>query len=215
MPDKQKADLIACIAENLPEMDSNIKQGWIDNPSALKQFLQGLCPPEAIVSEEEAPLDTIIIHVDRFARRVFPDFVEVVMHPELQAVGPTEYDLAKEVELYLHEGQNKDVGINGIELYKHLYETNSLKICLGLHDALEIKKKGVMVFRQVFGNKSVPCWKSVVRGFDGCLHVPYFEDGGRRGVVVDWRALATSYLDDGHPAVRFRKLTISDSEFGG
>lgn len=40
----QVAKLIARIAENLPEMSSDIMQGWIDNPRGLQKFLSGLCP---------------------------------------------------------------------------------------------------------------------------------------------------------------------------
>lgn len=44
--DKQTGKLIARIAENLPDMDGDIMQGWIDNPKGLQNFLRGLCPPE-------------------------------------------------------------------------------------------------------------------------------------------------------------------------
>lgn len=44
--DKQVAKLIARIAENLPEMSSDIMQGWIENPKSLKNALhRALCPP--------------------------------------------------------------------------------------------------------------------------------------------------------------------------
>lgn len=41
----QVAKLIARIAENLPEMNKNVMQDWIDNPKSLQRFLTGLCPP--------------------------------------------------------------------------------------------------------------------------------------------------------------------------
>ena len=45
--DKQTGKLIARIAENLPDMESDIMQGWIDNPKGLQRVLKGaLCPPE-------------------------------------------------------------------------------------------------------------------------------------------------------------------------
>lgn len=41
----QIAKLIARIAENLPQMDESVIQGWIENPRALKQILrEGLTP---------------------------------------------------------------------------------------------------------------------------------------------------------------------------
>lgn len=45
---KQTADLIARIAQNMPEMDPTTMQGWIENPKALQKALrEALCPPEA------------------------------------------------------------------------------------------------------------------------------------------------------------------------
>ena len=89
--DKQTAKLIGHIAENLPEMDGDTMQGWIDNPMGLQKFLRGLCLPEATAPKEETPLDTII-HVDRSVRPLYPDWMKEVMHPELEDVGPSEYD---------------------------------------------------------------------------------------------------------------------------
>jgi len=43
--DKQSGKLIARIAENLPELSSDVMQGWIDNPKGLQKFLLGLNPP--------------------------------------------------------------------------------------------------------------------------------------------------------------------------
>lgn len=42
--DKQTGKLIARIAENLPDISSDLMQGWIDNPRGLQKFLAGLCP---------------------------------------------------------------------------------------------------------------------------------------------------------------------------
>jgi hypothetical protein len=44
--DKQTGKLIARIAENLPDMPSDLMQNWIDNPRGLQKFLAGLYPPE-------------------------------------------------------------------------------------------------------------------------------------------------------------------------
>lgn len=47
---KQIGKFLARIAENLPEMSTDVRQGWIDNPRALKKYLLGLSPPEDIVA---------------------------------------------------------------------------------------------------------------------------------------------------------------------
>ena len=42
---KQTAEFIATVAQNLPEMSSDIMQGWIENPKALQKLLGELNPP--------------------------------------------------------------------------------------------------------------------------------------------------------------------------
>src|SRR3989344_5343964 len=49
--DRQSGKLIARIAENLPEMSSEMMQGWIKNPRGLQNFLRGLCHIWAVVSD--------------------------------------------------------------------------------------------------------------------------------------------------------------------
>lgn len=44
--DKQDRKFWARMFENVPEMQTDVKQGWIDNPKALKKFLAGLVPDE-------------------------------------------------------------------------------------------------------------------------------------------------------------------------
>ena len=200
--DKQTGKLIARIAENLPDMESYIMQGWIDNPKGLQTVLKSaLCPPEVVVAPQvEAPLDTII-RVDRSVRPAYPDWMKEVMHPELEATGPAEYDLAK-VALYLHDDQ-KNGTMKGTVLYEHLKSTDSLKSCFGLHDALEAQKKDIAVFRKLFGGKAVFCWRSIVRRRPGSLLVPYFYGNGGK-VVVLWAGL-DSVWSGNHPAARFAK----------
>ncbi len=43
---KQTAKFLAMVAQNMPEMSSDVMQGWIQNPKALKKVLAPLCPPE-------------------------------------------------------------------------------------------------------------------------------------------------------------------------
>ena len=146
----------------------------------------GLAHKSTLEAKDEPPLDTTI-HVDRYDRLVYPIWAREVMHPDLEAVGPTKYDFAK-VKLWLHEGQKGGKRTTGNVIYEHLKETDSLKNCLGLHDALEIQKKGLEIFRKLFGGKAVFCWKSVVRHDAGLLFVPCVYEHGA-GVVVGWYCL--------------------------
>ena len=150
------------------------------------------------IAENLPKMDTTI-RVDRSVCPVYPKWAKVVMHPELETVGPAEYDLAQ-VELYLHDGQNSK-WMWGTALYEHLKETHSLKNCLGLHDALKIEKKDIKVFRKLFKDKVVFCWKSVVRGDSNGLFVPYVEGDGHV-VVVCWRWLGNAWSNRS-PAARF------------
>ena len=170
--------------------------------SQVRLVIQGSA---AIVVKEEVPkvevsLDTII-RVDRSVRPVYPDWARVVMHPELESTGPVEYDLATAVSLWLHDGQKSGVG-TGQVIYDHLKGHGMLASCGSLQDALEIQKKGVAVFRKVFGNNVVYFWKSVVRFRDDrSLNVPsLYVHGGE--VVLFWRWLDSVWFDSS-PAVRF------------
>jgi len=188
--------LIGRIAENLPPLEGEAMKKWIDNPMKLKNFLLGL----STASQEEDPLDTIIC-VDRSVDSVCLNLAKEVIHYKLGTVGPTKYDLVK-VELYLHDDQKEGGCMNGTKLYRYLEETDSLKNCLGFHDALKIQKKKIKVFRKVFGRgKTVFFWKSVARHPDYRLYVPFVSDGGNE-VVVGWTRLDNNW-DGSCPAARF------------
>src|SRR6202023_22644 len=92
-----------------------------------------------------------LIRVDRSTPVVYPHYwwLKNVAHPEFQAKGPPEYDLAT-VELWLHKGQErarrvagnlikgqkKGRGVTGSLIYEHLLKNNMLVSCLGFADGL-------------------------------------------------------------------------------
>jgi hypothetical protein len=152
----------------------------------------------APVLESEIVIDSII-HVDRSIRPSYPDWMKEVMHPDLEAVGPTEYDIST-VEQWLHDGQKGGRYVKGDVLYAHLKETNTLKSCLGLRDLEEIQKKGIAFFRKHFKGKAVFGWRSVVQHQSGSLNVPYLCEGGVE-VVLIWRWLGSAWFDV-DPALR-------------
>lgn len=160
---------------------------------AAEQFLRG-----ELALVPTAPLDTIV-RVDRSVRPLYPNRTGEVLHPELETVGPAEYDLT-EVELYLHDEQKSGGWMNGSKLYKYLKDTGSLKSCLGLHDALSIQKKGIKVFQSVFVGKEIFCWKSIIRSRGGRRQIPYVYDDGHE-VVVNWRWIGSGWYNV-HPAAR-------------
>ena len=138
-----------------------------------------------LTPEPEVVIDPIV-RVDRSIRPTYPDWVKTVIHPELEPLGPAEYDITK-VEQWLHDGQKDGGYVEGNKIYAHLKETDTLKTCLGLRDLEEIQKKGIVFFRKNFAGKAVFGWSGVVRDRDGNLGVPYlYEDGGRVILYWDW-----------------------------
>ena len=199
--DKQTGKLIARIAENIPDMESEVMQNWIDRPKELQSFLLGLNPPLIKATPvPEASLD-FIVRVDRSVKPSYPDWMKKLMHPELELSGPAEYDLSK-VDQWLHNDQKRG-SVVGNTIYKPLQEGDNLATCLNLQDGLAIQQKGIAVFRKLFASKEVFLWGSVAQDRYGNLYVPYLiEHGGK--VVVNWHWLDLHW-DSNNPALRFSK----------
>ena len=192
----QTAKFHSVVIEGLPELSSDVMQGWIENPKAVAKVLAAFAP---VVKETEI---SNLICVDRAIRPTYPDWVKEVLHPELENSGPAEYD-ASQLEQWLHDSQKNGGWVKGQVIYDHLVATDTLKDCASLRDLEEIQKKGVYFFRKYFQGKAVYGWKSVVRSADGSLCVPYlYERGVGVGRVWGW-------LDDvwcgRRPALRFAK----------
>jgi hypothetical protein len=151
----------------------------------------------ATLKTVEAPVDDSIVRVAS-VKPVYPDWVQKVMHPELEGMGPAESDVGKLLQ-YLIPGQERGI-VTGHAIYKHLKDGDLLESCLGLADLLAIQSKGIVFFRKYFAGKAVFGWRSVVRDRGGDLCVPsLIEYGG--GVVLRWRWLGY-YFDSTHPALR-------------
>jgi hypothetical protein len=160
--------------------------------------------------------DDTIIRVDRSTPVVYPHYwwLKNVAHPEFQAKGPPEYDLAT-VELWLHKGQEsarrvagnlikgqkKGRGVTGSLIYEHLLKNNMLVSCLGFADGLEIQKKGILVFRKFFNGKGLYLWNSVAEDLRDGLQVSFLAELGDE-VVMGWRWLGHIW-DRDDPAARF------------
>ncbi|KKR45161.1 MAG: hypothetical protein UT80_C0042G0013 [Parcubacteria group bacterium GW2011_GWC1_40_13] len=140
-----------------------------------------------------------IIRVDRSVRPSYPYWIKTVIHPELEKIGPSKYDISL-VKQWLHKDQKNGRCIRGNKIYTHFKVTDTLKTCLGLRDLEEIQKKGIVFFREHFQCKAVFGWKSVLWDSNGNLNVPYLhEDGG--SVVIRWKWLDSDW-NDGNPALR-------------
>ena len=192
--DRQTGKFLARVAENMPEMSGEIMQSWIDNPKGLQKFLAGLCMPVSIAEPDST------LFVDRTIRSIYPNWVEKIIHPELEKTGPAEYDISK-LELWIHDGQKDGNWVKGQIIYEYLKTSCSLKDCLSLRDLEEIQKKGVAFFRKHFAGKAIFAWKSVVLHRDGNLLAPYLYECGDK-IVLAWYWLEYGW-DDHDPAPRF------------
>lgn len=170
----------------------------IGGEAAIPRILSG----ELVVVKREPPVLDTIIRVDRSIRPVYPAFVKKVMHPELEVTGPAQYSLTQ-VGLWLYPDQRN--GVVGNIIYMSLKCDNALADHLGLVDLRAIQAKGFVVFRKLFGVKTIFGWRSVVRGHSvkGRLFVPCLYGTGER-VLLHWVRLENRW-DDNSPAGRFGK----------
>lgn len=155
--------------------------------------------PSVITELLPEPVLDFIVRVDRSVKLTYPDWVNKVMHPELELAGPAEYDLSK-VDQWLHDDQKRG-SVVGNTIYKHLQKGDALATCLNLQDGLAIQAKGITVFRKLFAGKAVFLWSSIVRSSYGSLSVPYLiEFEGK--VVLYWYWTDRDWFSR-NPALRF------------
>lgn len=166
----------------------------------IQLYPDGACICERVSWKKEVPLDIVISNVDRTVDLNHRDNTSILL-PDLQLIGPREYNL-RSVGLYLHDKQ-REYGdhIQGTALYKHLQDTDSLKYCLGIHDARKISEIRIRDFREHFGNMIVFCWKSVVEDLHGGLSVPAITTSYDKVVVV--RYCLSQKMYNGNPALVF------------
>ncbi len=140
-----------------------------------------------------------LVRIDRTVRPIYPSWVKEILHPELEMVGPAEFDSAS-LERWLHDSQKK-AAVKGQVIYDHLKQNDMISSCLGLRDLEAIQKKGIDHFRKHFKGQAVFGWKSVVRSDDGYLFVPYL-CGNDGEVVLNWVWLTNLWIST-RPALRF------------
>lgn len=112
-----------------------------------------------------------VIRVDRTVPCPYSESATRVLHPELETIGPAEYELGT-VGQWLHDDQRRAGRINGERIYEHLKRNDMLKRCLGTHDFEEMQALGPKVFHDHFGHKLVFGWKSCVLNQHGNHIVP-------------------------------------------
>ena len=127
------------------------------------------------------PVGSNILTIDRSVRPVYPDFVNEVMHPELEDIGPSNFDLST-LPLYLHPEQKNHGRMDGIRLYAFLKDSGLIEHCLDLRVGEELVKQRHL-WPMAWSGKAVLLWKSVVRDSSGNLGVPCVSGGVCIGLV--------------------------------
>jgi hypothetical protein len=144
----------------------------------------------------ESPL----IFVDRTVRPSYPVWVDKILHPWLEGVGPSAYH-PKDLELWLHSDQEHSI-VTGHKILERL-QVNDFELlngCLSLRDLEEIQKKGIAFFREYFAGKVVFGWKSVALGRSGGRCAPCLV-GYDGEVVLGWSWLGSDWSAS-DPALR-------------
>jgi hypothetical protein len=111
-----------------------------------------------------APLD-FTVRVDRSMRS------KGVLYPRLARVGPREYDLRYDTELWSFSGQGYH-SVFGTRILHALEQNQTLFAHLGIADGEAIRAKGSAVFHALYGHRNrVLLWKSVFQ-ITGEIYVP-------------------------------------------
>lgn len=142
--------------------------------------------PEEILEVLLDEWNSVVI-VDRTVQPAYPDFVKKVKYPELELVGPADFN-ASNLEQWLHLKQEKGGITTGHEIYEELIAKKMLEICLNIVDLGAIQNRGISFFRRHFAGKMVLGWKSVILNRDSLLGVPYLYEGCD-DVEMDWISL--------------------------
>jgi hypothetical protein len=173
--------------QNLPQLEKDKMQEWINSPRGLRLFLKGL---KGTVPSADLDYN---VHVDRSKseetlKQYFPIYGQLI-YPDLQAVGPTVYDLRK-VKIHSHDSlraQSIYGLVNGPKVFEDIVSRGNLKDCLAYEDLVAIKQMDLDVFLRVFDGKHVAARRSIRRDFDGYMYVPYlFQNYGEQETQIKW-----------------------------
>lgn len=195
---KQIGNLLDKVGQRL-ERNKNLKSFPFEH--AVKKHSPAMIGEMAAVAVKYHDAVGEIICVNRKVRPVYPDWVDKPMHPELEKVGPADFDMS-DVEQWLHDGQKTGV-VKGQVIYDHLKTNDMLKTCFGVQELQTIQGKGIEFFRKHFAGKAVFGWRSVVLHRGGRLYVPCLIEYGFE-VKLYWDWLDSDWYDY-DPALRFRK----------
>lgn len=167
----KKSELVAS-GMTLPQIGRDITHSIIDmggTDEDVKDLLNNrpLCDELAKVV-----LRRNIIVVDRTSRPSFQEEGMISLYPELENIGPLEFEVSS-LSRWYHPEQKKG-NIGGELIYGHLKEKGWFSNCLGSRELDGIQAKGSVFVRRHFADESVVGWKSICSRIDNdALFVPY------------------------------------------
>lgn len=168
--DRHTAKFLAVIGENMPSLQSDTMQGWIENPKALQKVLRdAFCPP----TKDSAEAISIKHVIDCDADPFIPSGWKVEEH---QKGGQFTWDAAQ-VELYLSDLQKNGKAIEGNKLRKELNGKPVLNATV-----LDYLLEHPQLIPKEWKDKYVFFWGTIYRGSVGNLRVRdlYWSAGGWR-----------------------------------
>lgn len=154
--DKQTAEFIATVAQNMPKIPNDIMQGWIGNPLALKKFLAGLCPPVSGPVRRWQKRDGVIYFDATFDGTPGPDWV-----PRLERDGRRIGNYAKSLLLLSADFKPTSVGTAKIAVLPGEIFTDDNRVTRKIRDDADVRKLSkpnadlACVIREMFTDKEI------------------------------------------------------------
>lgn len=177
--DKQTGKFIARIAENLPNLDKDAMQRWIEHPTQLYVFLLGM---------------KLQVRVDRSVSLNCPEHFKDFIHPVRECYNPVDYNLGTNILFWELDFQSMGDDVPYSKIYEYFEEAKKIRLCLNMHDGLAIQSMGIAVFRSICGERrSLILLGSVARYDDGTLHVPVLCIGPDSRVIIVWKPMSSYF----------------------
>lgn len=127
----------------------------------------------------------LMMFVDRSKPVAYPLSVQAPLFVE-EEYGPARYKLSHVIQ-WTHSLQA--IGsVAASVVYDRLVQVNALQYSLGLQDGMIIRRKGIKVFRSVFGGRSLFLPRAAVQCRDHSFRAPLL-DGCGRSVKIHWISL--------------------------
>jgi len=179
------------------EFSEKVRNSEIEYEVAMAEIRRIIGQKREIKANESLVAIDPIVKVDRKKALNYPAD-STLLHPELQGLGPGDYEITKLCKWASREfvKNGKQIGLEFI--YREMEDANLLQICFDLADLEAIKEKGIRFFRMNFAGKCVHAFRSVLTtgtGHDFQMLTPTLEEKDGKLVIV-WQDLKRSIFTE-------------------